>query len=514
MGRFLVMRVPSWSVVAALNDASLVELSPGEPLAVVEAGVVRECSSSASDQGVRAGMKRREAHGVCPGVRLVPHSPQRDRAAFDALIVWLSGVVAQHTLLRPGLLAFQARGLARFYGGEAAAACALIAAAASYTPTLDARVGIADDLFSAVVAAIHAPAASPWVSVPPGQSANFLADFPLDVLEDHVVVPLLQRLGVFTVGQCVALGERALRERFGVAGEQLYRLATGADPRRLSLADAPIDPRATIDLPEPYTVVEHVAFGIRAATDEYTARLGAAGYVCTRVRIEIVFDDGTRRERVWVHPRFFTAPEIVDRVRWQLEQYARDAAIDDERAPGVVSVRYTTENPEDHDAHEPGLWGQGPDTRVHQVFSRVQGLVGAHGVLTARVRRARHAAHTHELTTWGDTPAAEALGPLPGSLPRPLPATVFAEARPVDLVDAAGSLVVITPEGISGDPASVVWRRKDRHIASWAGPWPVYPAWPQHAPVRYRLQVLDDQGIGWLLSADEHSRWSIDARYD
>lgn len=508
------MSIPSWSVTAALGDPQLAGCQLGDPIAVVEAGVVKECSPSARAEGVRPGMRRREAHAACPGVRLIAHSPERDRAVFDRVIVWLSSVIAQHTLLRPGLLAFQARGIVRFYGSEELGARALIDQAASYTPALEARIGIADDLFSAVIAATHAPPNQPWLSVPPGGSAQFLAQYPVSILGDDEAVSLLERLGVATVGQCAALGEPALRERFGATGQQLYRLATGVDPGRLSLTGPPVDPHERIDLPEPYRLVEQVAFAIRAATDDYLDRLGEAGYVCTRVGVEIVFDDETRHERVWVHPRFFTSGELVDRVRWQLEQCGRELSSDDEYPPGVVSVRYTAEDPEAQSAHEPGLWGQGPDPRVHQVFSRIQGLVGSHGVLLGRGRPGRHAAQTQKLTAWGDAPEADPPGPLPGSLPRPLPATVFAAPHSIDLQDAQGRPVFVQAGALSGKPARIVGGTQSRPISAWAGPWPVATRWWEGNPVRYRLQVLDEQGMGWLLGADEESRWSIDARYD
>ena len=49
--------------------------------------------------------------------------------------------------------------------------------------------------------------------------------------------------------------------------------------------------------------------------------------VCTAVRVELHGDREELDERVWLHPRSFSAAEVVDRVRWQLQ------AADDPRAP-------------------------------------------------------------------------------------------------------------------------------------------------------------------------------------
>jgi len=517
MRRSVVMWCPAWSVVAATWDEELPDVTADQAVAILKSGVVQECSPLASAAGVRVGMKRREAHLACPDVVLVAENPLRDQTLFDRVIIWLSEVVPQHTLVRPGLVAFQARGLARFYGGEQAAAQYVMNRAATHSPPVEARIGVADDLFSAVLAATHTSATHPVCIVAPGESAQFLARLPVSVLEDEPTVSLLTRLGISTVGEFVALGESAVRERFGATGEHLYRLATGADQSSLVLEGAPVDPEQHIDFPEPYALVDQVAFGVRLATDEYYERLVSAGLVCTAVRITIVLDNGYRSERVWVHPRFFTAADLVDRVRWQLEQFFRDTDHDSDFPPGVTSVHYDAVHPEDRIAHEPGLWGQGPDARVHQVFSRVQGLVGAQGVLTAHTLDARLATDSQVLTSWGDAQRnTRPPGPLPGALPKPLPGTVFKTPRPISLMDQAGQGVVIVDGLLSADPTVMHWSGHQRALTSWAGPWPVWEQWWDRDRHRFihRLQVLDERGVGWLVIAQEHSRWYLEARYD
>jgi len=515
--RSLVMFFPAWSVVAATWDESLPELAPGLPIAILESAMVRECSAQATAAGVRSGMKRREVHSVSPDVLLVGHNPTRDSVFFDRIRVWISHWVPQHAVLEPGLLAFQAKGLARFYGSEDTAARFLITTALSHTPPLDARVGVADDLFSAVMAAQHATADNPVVCVAPGGSAQFLAGQHVRVLGDDTTVSLLLRLGITTVGGFVALGEDAIRQRFGALGEHLYLRASGVERSRLSLGGAPVDPVQRIELVEPYALVDQVAFGIRADTEQYSQRLSAAGYVCTKVRIDIEFDQGPAHQRVWVHPRFFSAAELVDRVRWQLEQCARDTPTHQEYPPGVTSVTYHALDPEDLSAHEPGLWGSGPEARVHQVFSRVQGLVGSHGVLTAHTQSGRLPQDSQLLSAWGEKePQAKSANPLPGALPRPLPATVFSSPPCVELVGERGQEVLVLGSSLSVPPVQMAWKNRRIRIESWAGPWPVCETWwdPKVSRYLYRLQLLDERGVGWLVVADQTSQWQLAARYD
>ena len=99
--------------------------------------------------------------------------------------------------------------------------------------------------------------------------------------------------------------------------------------------------------------------------------------VCTALRVELFGADGESTDRVWLHPRSFTASEVVDRVRWQLDAIAGEL-----RSP-VARVRLTPETVDPVGAHERGIWGTGPDEGVHSGLSRVQGMLGHEGVGTA-----------------------------------------------------------------------------------------------------------------------------------
>ena len=519
MRRSLVLWCPQWSIVAAYQDESLSEIVPGIPVALLHGGVLTQCSTEATQAGVRVGMKRRDAHLICPTIVMAATDSARDHISFQRIIIDLATYVPQHSLISPGLVAFPARGLARFYGSEQASARILMDAVSRSEPLASTRVGIADDLFSAVIAARQTTTTHPIRTVEPGQSAVFLADMPVTVLDDEATVSLLVRLGVHTVGDFVALGADAIRERLGTHGSRLYRLAMGLGDTPLALRDAPLDSQELIDLPESYALTDQVGFAIRTRTQQYCDRLYQALQVCTQVRITLSFDDGQVHERTWVHPRFFSASDLVDRVRWQLDQCFRDRAGEDtDFPPGVLSVHYAAVEPEDIYAHEPGLWGHGPDSKVHHVLSRVQGMVGASGVLTSTSRRARVAREAQVLTPWGEkTPVAHERGPLPGALPSPLPATVFAIPWAVSLMGDDGADIVVSASAeLSASPAWLISGQRRRKLTSWAGPWPVWEKWwdPTHSRSLHRLQVVDEDGLGWLISATDDGHWHIEARYD
>jgi protein ImuB len=83
MRRTLVLWCPGWSLVSAYGDDSLPEVAPGIPVAILHKGLVSECSPEASASGVRVGMRRRDAHLMCPGLVLTTRNDERDREAFD-----------------------------------------------------------------------------------------------------------------------------------------------------------------------------------------------------------------------------------------------------------------------------------------------------------------------------------------------------------------------------------------------------------------------------------------------
>jgi hypothetical protein len=81
---------------------------------------------------------------------------------------------------------------------------------------------------------------------------------------------------------------------------------------------APLDVRYAIELPEPYGVVDQVAFAIKHKTEQYLERLRALT-ACAPGCASPSFLITSRNTESGFTLAFFTAPELIDRVRWQLE---------------------------------------------------------------------------------------------------------------------------------------------------------------------------------------------------
>src|SRR6266508_1411984 len=256
--------------------------APSAPAAVLHAGRVVACSPAARAEGVRPGLRRREAQGRCPGLELLAHDPARDARAFEPVLVAVEALTPWVEVLRPGECAFPARGAARHHGGEPALATAVTAAvhAALGGPPPSCRVGIADGTFAAGLAARH------QAIVPPGGSQGFLAPFPVATLERPDLADLLVRLGLRTLGDLAALPGVDLATRFGPEGSRAHRLASGLDEWPRAARRPPPDLRMVAELDPPAERVDVAAFAAKALADELVTRLERLGLACTRLRVE------------------------------------------------------------------------------------------------------------------------------------------------------------------------------------------------------------------------------------
>lgn len=501
--RTMVVWCPDWPVMAVLAD-----LPADSPAAVLEKGQVLACSPSARAEGVRRGMRRRDAQSRCPELTLADHRPEADARAFEEVLGAIEELSPGVAPLRPGLCALRVP--ARFYGGEVEAG-AVIAERLVALGVWDVRLGVADGLFAAEQAARRALAQDCLV-VGPGESAAFLADLPVEALDAPEIVSLLRRMGLTTLGAFAALAPSDVHTRFGSHGELLHRFARGLDPHPVSRRTVPPELEATLTLEPPLELVEPIAFSLRTTAEAFVAGLADHGLVCTTVRIEVDCDGTLSSSRRWLHPRWFGAADVVDRLRWQLQAGGIEAPVD--------AVRLVPEVAEPLAEHADSLFGGGPDDRVARGIARVQSMVGHDAVLAAGVQGGRGPADRDLRVPWGERAvgARSTHAPWPGSIPPPAPATVFAEPQEALVVGAEGQSVVVSGRGAVSCPpdrfradASAPWQP----VASWAGPWPVDEQWWDEAAARRiaRFQVVGVDGSAWLMVVED-GRWFTEARYD
>ncbi len=223
----------------------------------------------------------------------VTEDPGADARAFAPVVERLERLVTGVQVVRPGLCVVRARGPARWYGNERAAALALVQAVAEAIPAGDdaliVKGAVADGPFTAERAA---RVGDPVAVVPEGESAAFLAPLPIRALGDPELVDLLPRLGVHTLGDFAALPDTAVRERFGARGAHLHALAAGRDSRPVIARTPPPELVREVAFEPPLTLVDQVAFGVRVTADEFIAGLMAARLVCTELLVAITSEGG------------------------------------------------------------------------------------------------------------------------------------------------------------------------------------------------------------------------------
>ncbi|WP_307725007.1 DNA polymerase Y family protein [Cellulomonas aerilata] len=542
--RTAALWVPDWPVVAAMVAG---QVEAHRPAAVHDGRRVTAVSAPARAQGVRRGMRRRQAQECCPGLELLTVDEGRDTRTFEPVAAAAETIVAGLEVARPGLLLLPAVGASRYHGSEEALAELLVSRVADATGH-ECQVGVADGLLAAVLAARSSRV------VPAGTARTFLAPVAVDelvhaalgeraVAEVGDLVDLLHRLGLRTLGELTALPAADVEARFGQLGAWAHRLARGEDVRPPDRRRPESDVAVECELDPPAERVDAAAFAARRLAEQLQAMLLERSASCGRLRITARTEAGEELVRTWCTDAGglggLSAARITDRVRWQLEGWlsgggrsgpVRDGAAAPEPS-ALVRLGISAEEVAPAGAEQGRLWGgaSGGDLRAHRALLRVQGLLGGDGVLVATLQGGRDVRDQVHLVPWGDARATQRAAdrPWPGRLPEPAPATVLVEPVAVEVLDAGGAAVRVDARlTTSGAPALVRWSgapgapavpgldATTHRLVAWAGPWPMVERWwTPEVRRRVHLQVALEGGRALLLSCTQGT-WACEAVYD
>ncbi|HEY6089654.1 MAG TPA: hypothetical protein VD771_07665 [Gemmatimonadaceae bacterium] len=143
------------------------------------------------------------------------------------------------------------------------------------------RAALSISPISAEVAARHGKGA--LIKIPPGTERDYLASFPIGVLEASLSLSsLLDGIGVESCGDLARLDLESVEVRFGAEGARLWRLSRADDSRRIFNSIPRALPTASLDWVD-YTLKdgERLVFIINALIGNITTELTSRGQ-CAR----------------------------------------------------------------------------------------------------------------------------------------------------------------------------------------------------------------------------------------
>jgi protein ImuB len=89
--RKMIIWVPDWPVVAAAAQHGV---DPQRPLAVVDHGEIFACSAAARVEGVRRGMRRRDAAARCPELTVLDRAAEHEVRTFEIVLSAVEEIAA------------------------------------------------------------------------------------------------------------------------------------------------------------------------------------------------------------------------------------------------------------------------------------------------------------------------------------------------------------------------------------------------------------------------------------
>ena len=407
----------------------------------------RPATPRPAPSGVRRGMRRRDAQSRCPELKVY---------------------AASAGPRRPRLRAGAGRGRGAAPGGRPAAPGAAGAAGTGAVPrrragrrrrcspsgwsssgVWDCRFGVADELFTAEQAARRAERAglprrrAGGVGAVPARAAGRRARR----TSDAVSLLRAARAAHPRRPRRPAGGRRARpvrpRRSPGCTGWSAATAPCRSPPRT-----PPPDLARHVDFEPPLDNAETISFSVRQTADRVVDRAGPAQrLVCTEVLVEARCEGAVEpaSSRIWLHPRWFTAADLVDRLHWQLQGGMMGRA--GRRGPGAgrPGALHAADRRPRRRARRRAL---GRHRRAGRARHRPgAGDARPRGGRACRCSRAAaRPADRQALVPWGERPTGlRPTGPpWPGSIPPPAPARVLASPWPAEVVGAGGRPVAST----------------------------------------------------------------------
>jgi DNA polymerase-4 len=200
-------------------------------------GVVAACSYEARPFGIRSAMPISQAYARCPQAVYLRGDHSKYQAESDRLFAILERFTPD---LEPISIDEAFLDISHSYSlfGTPVQTCRRIKEAIKVETGLTASVGLAPNKMTAKIASdLGKP--DGLVIVTPESLVDFLQPLPVERLwgVGEKTRRALERLGIRTVGELARTERTTLARRLGQAGDHLWRLANGLDPRPVETSD-------------------------------------------------------------------------------------------------------------------------------------------------------------------------------------------------------------------------------------------------------------------------------------
>ena len=250
-------------------------------------GVVLTASYEARPYGVGSAMPMAEARRRCPHAIIVPPRFERyEQVSKKVMDVFgdFSPAVEPLSLDEAFL---DMSGSQRIFGPPEAIGRKIKHAVLDATH-LNVSVGISGTKYVAKVASAHGKPDG-LIVVPPHLAVEWLAPLPVDRLwgVGQKTTPKLHTLGLMTIGDIAARGERELRLRLGAAGSHFYQLAHALDPRRVARGRTARSLGSDRTLSHDVWRRADIELHLRRAAERIARRLRAKEYVARGIRVKL-----------------------------------------------------------------------------------------------------------------------------------------------------------------------------------------------------------------------------------
>ena len=274
-----------------LDTTSVALLSPGE-------GVRRtiwQVSERGAEAGARPGQLVSQAISLCPSLTLLEPDPAHYDAAQEEMVEALMDLSPVVEPAGRGRVFLGMDGMERLHGSPSLQVRVALQALLRIFPralVATTRVGRAPGKFGAWVAAARSRPGRP-VLISEEELTPFLATCPVSVLPvDPLMIQRLERLGIATLKELVALPEPALVGQFGAQGRKAREWSTGRrlDPVRPLHRPQPI--RVSLDFPSPVGRTETLYGALDRLLEKALSRPARRGRSIQGVRLRALLEGG------------------------------------------------------------------------------------------------------------------------------------------------------------------------------------------------------------------------------